>query len=88
MRGLRRGLAVNGRGADINQTLGNLGAISDNGRPVLSVLAEQAPQLHDLVTTSQHVFTALSSFAARHNTQGERRKQQANSAKCSSRAFQ
>jgi phospholipid/cholesterol/gamma-HCH transport system substrate-binding protein len=54
------GLAVAQRGEGINQTLANLGAITDTGGQVLGTLAAQAPQLSDLVSASRRVFDALS----------------------------
>jgi virulence factor Mce-like protein len=54
------GVAVGQRGEDINQTLANVGAISDTGGQVLATLAAQAPQLEGLVATSERVFSALS----------------------------
>jgi phospholipid/cholesterol/gamma-HCH transport system substrate-binding protein len=54
------GMAVGQRGEDINRSLANLGAISDNGSPVLATLAAQAPQVYGLVATSRRLFDALS----------------------------
>jgi phospholipid/cholesterol/gamma-HCH transport system substrate-binding protein len=51
--------AVNGRGRDLNDALGNLPAFADDGNDLLTVLDSQAAQVRELVRGTGQVFGAL-----------------------------
>src|SRR5919201_6908464 len=51
--------AVNGRGRDLNDALGNLPAFADDGNDLLTVLDSQASQVRELVRGTGQVFGAL-----------------------------
>jgi virulence factor Mce-like protein len=51
--------AVNGRGRDLNDALGNLPAFADDGNDLLTVLDSQSSQVRELVDGTGKVFGAL-----------------------------
>ena len=51
--------AVNGRGRDLNDALGNLPTFADDGNDLLTVLDGQASQVRELVRGTEQVFGAL-----------------------------
>ncbi len=55
-----QGMALDGRGADINAALGNLGPFADEASDLVGILRRQQPAVQALVSNTGVVFDALS----------------------------